>query len=82
MKARWLLSVGIVLGFAVVGTLLGGCASPAMVRVQPWERGALSDEAMNFNRDPLGSAMSDHVYLSREASSGGRTVGGAGCGCN
>jgi hypothetical protein len=69
------------LGVVTVG-LLGGCAAPAMVRVQPWERGALSDEAMNSNRDSLGSAMSDHVYLSREASAGGRTVGGAGCGCN
>ena len=82
MKLRKPIWVGFALGVAVLGTLLGGCASPALVRVQPWERGALSDEAMNFQRDPLGSAMSDHVYLSREASSGGRTVGGAGCGCN
>jgi hypothetical protein len=81
MKSRQLLFAGLILGLAAIG-LLGGCASPAMVRVHPWERGALADEAMNFNRDPLGAAMSEHVYLSREASSGGRTVGGAGCGCN
>jgi hypothetical protein len=66
-------------GFA---SLLGGCASTALVRVRPWERGALADESMNAARDPLGSALSDHVYVAREASVGGRAVGGAGCGCN
>jgi hypothetical protein len=71
----------IMLGIAAAG-LLGGCASTSMARVKPWERAALSDPAMNPNRDPLGSAMSDHVYVSREASAGGRSVGGAGCGCN
>jgi hypothetical protein len=81
MKSRKLLLAGLVLGLAAIG-MLAGCASPALVRVHPWERGALADEAMNFNRDPLGTALSDHVYLSREASVGGRAVGGAGCGCN
>jgi len=80
MKARKLI-LGIALAAAAVGWL-GGCASATAVRVHPWERGTLSDVAMNSNRDPLGSSLSDHVYLSREASSGGRTVGGAGCGCN
>ncbi len=61
--------------------LLGGCASPA-ARVRPWERAALADESMNPDRDPLGSALSEHVYFSRAAASGGRGVGGSGCGCN
>jgi len=81
MKMPRLILAGIVLGAAAAG-LLGGCASAPLARVKPWERAALADEAMNPNRDPLGSSMSEHVYLSREASSGGRTVGGAGCGCN
>jgi hypothetical protein len=81
MKAPRLIFFGLVLGAAIIGCL-GGCASPALVRVHPWERGPLSDDAMNPNRDPLGSAMAEHVHLSREASAGGRTVGGAGCGCN
>jgi hypothetical protein len=80
VKARKLIFLG-VLGAVTIGWL-AGCASPALVRVHPWERGPLSDDAMNPNRDPLGSAMAEHVYLSREASAGGRTVGGAGCGCN
>jgi hypothetical protein len=50
--------------------------------VHPWERGALADPTMQPDRDPLGSAMSEHVFFSREAASGGRGVGGSGCGCN
>lgn len=59
----------------------GGCATPA-ARVRPWERAALADEVMNPDRDPLAAAMSEHVYFSRAAASGGRGVGGSGCGCN
>ena len=59
-----------------------GCATKAsLVRVRPWERSALADSTMNPDRDPLGSALSEHVF-SREAASGGRGVGGSGCGCN
>lgn len=56
---------------------LGGCTT-----VQPWERGNLADPTMRSDRDPLAAAMTEHVYFSREASSGGRGVGGGGCGCN
>ncbi len=59
-----------------------GCSTTAAVRVKPWERGYLADATMDPNRDPLGSAMMDHVYFSREAAAGGKGVGGAGCGCN
>lgn len=63
---------------AAVGALgLGGCTT-----VQPWERAALADYKMRPDRDPLMSAMMEHIYFSREASSGGRGVGGSGCGCN
>jgi hypothetical protein len=64
------------------GALLCGCSTASAVRVRPWERAILADEIMNPDRDPLGAAMSEHVYFSREASSGGRGVGGSGCGCN
>ena len=59
-----------------------GCSSTSLVRVRPWERGLLADSLMDPNRDPLGAAIKDHVATSREAASGGRSVGGAGCGCN
>ena len=54
-----------------------GCAV-----VKPWQRETLADAIMQPDRDPMGSGLIDHVYFSREAASGGRSVGGGGCGCN
>jgi hypothetical protein len=59
------------------GSLWSGCAN-----VQPWERATMADYTMRPDRDSLMTAMSEHIYFSREASSGGRGVGGSGCGCN
>ncbi len=70
------------LAAAALLLLLGGCATPQLVRVQPWERGTLADATMDPNRDPIHTAMSEHVYFSREVAAGGRGVGGSGCGCN
>ena len=58
---------------------LTGCTA---VGVKPWERATLADSLMRPDRDPLSSAMFEHVYFSREAATGGRGVGGSGCGCN
>lgn len=57
-------------------------AATGCTTVHPWERGNLADYTMRADRDPLHAAMSEHVCFSREASSGGRGVGGGGCGCN
>lgn len=67
---------------ALVAALLLGGTGCTMVRVQPWERGTLADATMNPGRDPLATAMGEHVFFSREAANGGRGVGGSGCGCN
>ncbi|MBS0662054.1 MAG: DUF4266 domain-containing protein [Verrucomicrobia bacterium] len=64
---------------ALLAGFLAGCAG---VNVQPWERATLASYAMRPDRDPLATAMAEHVYFSREAASGGRGVGGSGCGCN
>ena len=72
----------ILLVLAAAGAALGGCSTAQAVRVRPWERGILADATMNPNRDPLDSAMMDHVFTSRESAGGGKGVGGAGCGCN
>jgi hypothetical protein len=71
-------------GLALLGLALGlaGCTGTQAVRVQPWERAALADYAMRSDRDPLADSLSEHVYFSREAASGGKGVGGSGCGCN
>ena len=64
--------------FLIAGTIcLTGCET-----VQPWERGALARPEMQLDADPLNSQLLDQVYYSKEASSGGSQVAGAGCGCN
>jgi hypothetical protein len=70
------------LALVSVAGVTSGCSTAGAVRVKPWERGLLADPAMDPNRDPLATAMTEHVYFSREAAQGGRGVGGAGCGCN
>jgi hypothetical protein len=74
------------LAFVLLGSffaaLAGGCASTSLVRVQPWQRATLADYTMRPDRDPLATAMAEHVYFSRESATGGRGVGGSGCGCN
>jgi hypothetical protein len=55
---------------------------PSCATVEPWERANLAKKIMLPDSDPLGAAMSDHMYFSREASLGGNGVGGGGCGCN
>ena len=58
-------------------SLLGACAP-----VQPWERGHLAQANMALSADPLKDSMDEHVYNSKEASSGGIGAAGGGCGCN
>lgn len=50
--------------------------------VQPWQRQNLAKPEMALDSSPLRSALDDHIYFSKEASSGGRGFGGGGCGCN
>jgi hypothetical protein len=78
MKARTLFLAA---ALGLLGLMAGGCTSSA-VRVKPWERAHLADDAMNPDRDPLGAGMIEHVYFAREAANGGQGVGGSGCGCN
>ena len=54
-----------------------GCAG-----VQPWDRDILARDDMQLVSDPIKAASDDHIYFSKEASSGGRGFGGGGCGCN
>ena len=54
----------------------------ACTQVQPWQRGYLAREEMAWKTDPLESALNDHIFFSKEASSGGSSAAGGGCGCN
>ncbi|MCP4236973.1 MAG: DUF4266 domain-containing protein [Aestuariibacter sp.] len=50
--------------------------------VQPWERDLLAKDSMQLVQDPMDNFYDEHIYFSKEASSGGQGVGGGGCGCN
>lgn len=50
--------------------------------VKPWEKDVLAQPGMQFPSDEMFSYSDDHVYFSKEASTGGSGVGGGGCGCN
>jgi hypothetical protein len=60
--------------------LVTGCES--MPKVQPWQKGNLAKSEMSFDPDPLETRFADHTYFSKEAATGGASVGGGGCGCN
>jgi hypothetical protein len=59
--------------------LVGGCGT---LGVRPWQRDVLAREEMLMDSNPLDAAIDDHMYFSKEASSGGRSFAGGGCGCN
>jgi hypothetical protein len=66
--------------FLLLGApMMSGCAS---LGVQPWQRDVLAREEMRLDANPLDAAIDDHLYFSKEASSGGRSFAGGGCGCN
>ena len=50
--------------------------------VKPWEKDILAQKAMQFPQDEMFSYSDDHIFFSKEASTGGNGVGGGGCGCN
>jgi uncharacterized protein DUF4266 len=64
---------------ATVCIALEGCATPV---VQPWEREVLARDDMQLDSNALDVAFDDHIYFSKEGTSGGRGFGGGGCGCN
>lgn len=59
--------------------LLAGCST---MGVEPWERDLLAKDSMQLVPDYFDNFYDEHIYFSKEASSGGQGVGGGGCGCN
>ncbi len=68
-----------VMGAAITASLLGGCgaATTKACRVP-----MLAGAEMQLDRRLNDDVIADHVYFSKEGSSGGRSFGGGGCGCN
>jgi hypothetical protein len=70
-KYHWL-----ILGVVIAAS---GCSS---LGVKPWERNVLAQEDMLMDADAIDLALDEHIYFSKEASSGGQGFAGGGCGCN
>ena len=76
MKARRaVLAAGVL---ALLG-LLQGCAP---IGGEVWEHDVLAKPEMQLDASATDRALDDHIYFSKEGSSGGRSFGGGGCGCN
>ncbi|MCK4674344.1 MAG: DUF4266 domain-containing protein [Gammaproteobacteria bacterium] len=67
------------LSLLIITVLLAGCSS---MGVEPWERDLLAKDSMQLVPDYFDNFFDEHIYFSKEASSGGQGVGGGGCGCN
>ena len=72
---------------ALMGSLLiamgvfGGCGCTSL-GAKPWDHDLLAERPMQVAGYPIEAGMDDHIYFSKEASSGGRSFAGGGCGCN
>lgn len=64
---------------ALALALASGCSS---VGVEVWQRDILAKAEMQPDHNALDRSLDDHIYFSKEAASGGRSLGGGGCGCN
>jgi hypothetical protein len=64
---------------ATMAASLGGCSS---LGPKPWEKDLMAQHEMQVDPYPVLTAADDHIYFSKEASSGGRGFAGGGCGCN
>ncbi len=63
----------------LLAVLATGCSS---LGVKPWERDLLAQDSMQLVPDYMDNFYDEHIYFSKEASTGGQAVGGGGCGCN
>lgn len=66
----------------VVVSLIVGLSGCSSLGVEPWEKGQLARSDMALDSEKLDLALDDHIYFSKEGSSGGRAFAGGGCGCN
>ena len=59
-----------------------GLSACSLEPVEPWDRDILAQKKMQLIPDALENYADEHIYFSKEASTGGQGVGGGGCGCN
>jgi uncharacterized protein DUF4266 len=79
MKSRSARGLAAAALLAALAALASGCAATAM---KPWDRDLLAQKKMRFVPSPVRYGIDQHIYFSKEGSTGGLEVGGGGCGCN
>ncbi len=67
------------LWICLASALATGCSS---LGPKPWQHDLMAKPEMQLDANPIDAVIDDHLYFSKEASSGGRGFGGGGCGCN
>jgi hypothetical protein len=72
-------TIGQIASCLAIVLTLSACSN---LGVKPWERNTLARPEMQLIHDAVEAGLDDHIYFSKEASSGGRGFGGGGCGCN
>jgi hypothetical protein len=70
------------LGLLIVGVVAASGSGCAALGAKPWQHDLLAEHAMQVDPYPLETSIDEHIYFSKEASSGGRSFAGGGCGCN
>ena len=74
--------MGRLFGALILGAAACGSVGCTVLGAKPWEHDLMAERAMQVNAYPIEAGMDDHIYFSKEASSGGRSFAGGGCGCN
>lgn len=65
--------------FLLLVVAMSGCAN---IGAKAYQRSYLAKPTMQLDSDAISASFDDHIYFSKEASSGGAGFGGGGCGCN
>lgn len=66
----------------LIGVAMFSSSGCTVLGAKPWEHDLMAERAMQVGAYPIEAGMNDHIYFSKEASSGGRSFAGGGCGCN
>jgi len=67
---------------AVAALVSAALAASACAPVASYQRGYLARDDMALDASPGTTKALEKTYASKEAASGGASVGGGGCGCN